>query len=285
MSRNAANVFIRKRGQLRELSSGVDSVILTKDFLQASPLSEVLSGLILLRSLATVEIEGFCESENDRKKLEQISEGLSRLSGLRNISVHDPLSTEAILLLSRLSLTSIGISVLTFDQKALQAIGNVKTLQRFFINTTDYLVSDLSPFLKLSELASLSIYSESKEVRTEISRQLRSCGLVQTKRFTGIIGEFYETGKEVATREFLADDEPLLRDYALRPGDRLEIFESDGDCVFDSILDPVDPGEGRWLQRGIEKETWHQWFTNRHRAAVSTELLCLPKNSQVYAEY
>jgi hypothetical protein len=40
----------------------------------------------------------------------------------------------------------------------------------------------------------------------------------------------------------------------LRAGDRLEIFNIQGDCVFDGILEPTDHREGLWSREGVDKK-------------------------------
>jgi hypothetical protein len=278
----AVNVFIEKRGQLSELHSSVTSVFLLKDFLEVSSASEVLAGLISLTNLEQIEIDHFSSTESDKIKIGQIAEGLTRFKNLKSIAIQEPLPPDVALSFSHSNFESLGLSLSGCKQDMIDAVAGIEKLKFLNLRIYDYTARDLSPLLRLKDLEVLSLQGGTYDADLEIRKQMKECGLVQRKRFTGIIGDFYETGKEFATREFLADTEPSLRDYALRAGDRLEVFNVQGDCIFDGVLEPTDHREGLWSQTGVDKKTWHDWFIKGHRAAVSTDVICLPKGFRVF---
>lgn len=276
------NVLILKPGQLRQLHQSVASVCLCREFLGQVEPSEVISGLSRLPQLSSIEIETFAQYPNEEKKLRVIVEGLSRINSLRKLSIGDWLSSDELAPLGHLPLERVSFSVRDFDALAQATVTQWKQVASLSVRMKSLSELDFSFLSGLSSLESLQFSSEEKSVQYEISQSLRACGLVRKKTSKGIIGDFYETGKEAPGREFVADAEPALYCYRLRAGDFLEIFDPSGATVFSGRLNPMEPSEGLWTQTGVSQSDWHRWFVANLRATLTTDFLCLPKGNSVY---
>jgi len=95
-------------------------------------------------------------------------------------------------------------------------------------------------------------------------------GLARLVTMKGQIGDWYESGKETRTREFMSSDQSVARgSFPLKAGDELTIFDVDSALLFKGPL-YTTRFEDAWTQKGIKSNLWEKWFTSRLPAELTT---------------
>jgi hypothetical protein len=155
------------------------------------------------------------------------------------------------------------------DLKARQKISQLQELEEWnlmFLYFTEPVGPVLEELKKLKNLKKLDLSFSDPAKELEARKKLFELGMMELKSTDGIIGAWYESGKEIGSnREFMPTDGPRRGfEFSLGKGDFLKIYSPQGDVLFSGEL------SGGRDQEGVDVIVWHNYFNQKLKATLTT---------------